>query len=494
MSTDPNPSTLEHDPTAMPLAVGGQPREQSALSGNMGTWGLAFTTLAYNAPIAIVTGYVTVVVAYGNGVGAPWTYVVVAVIALLFAVGFTAFARHLPRPGGFYALITAGLGKHLGLGVGYLATAQYFAICAGGLSFLGFATASLVSSWGGPPAPWWVYSIVFLIFFGVLGYVRLELSTRLLTVFLIAEVILVVVYDVVVLSQGGESGLTSAPFLAENIFSGSIGLALLFGMLSLSGFEASVIFREEVKDPDKTIPRAVYMQIIVIGVLYTVSAYAFIVALGPDNVVAAAQANPLGAFLDSAEMYLGVIGRDLFNILTVTSLFAGLLAGYNTISRYLYNLGHDGILPRALASVHAVQRSPHRASIVTGVILLGTQVLLAFFGGAAEFIYPQVSGAGGYALLVMLALVTIAAIVFLNRTRPEGVTAWHRLIAPILALVGLSISIVLATINIDQMITAGPIVVAICLGVVYGLVVLGIIMASVYKRKRPDVYARIGRE
>ncbi|MEN2738367.1 APC family permease [Microbacterium sp. X-17] len=492
--TDMPATTDSLEPVPSSASIGGEPEPHQGLSGRMGTAGLVFTTLAYNAPIAIVTGYVTVVVAVGNGIGAPWAYIMVAVIALLFAVGFTTFARHLPRPGGFYAMITAGLGKRLGLGVGFLATAQYFAIVGGGTSFVGFAVESLIVGWGGPDIPWWVFSLAILAIIAVLGYLRLDISTRVLTVFLIVEIVVVVVYDLVVLGQGGANGLTVAPFLPQNALSGSVGLALLFGMLSLSGFEATVIFREDVRNPNRTIPRATYLQILIIGVLYTISAYAFIVAVGTDDVVAAAQANPLGSFLDSAERYLGVIGRDLFNVLTVTSLFAGILAGYNTIARYLYNLGYDRILPKSLAVVHEKQGSPYRASVATGIVILAMVVLLAFFGGAAAFIYPQVTGAGGYALLVMLILVTIAAIAYLARTRPPGANLWKRLFAPLLALVGLGVSLVLATLNIDQMITAGPVVVTICLVAVYGLIVVGIIVASIFKRTKPDVFARIGRQ
>ncbi|MEV0735120.1 hypothetical protein AB0I51_03960 [Streptomyces sp. NPDC050549] len=74
--------------------------------------------LAFDAPLATLVGFIPVVIGFGNEPGAP---AAAGVILGLFAVGFPAMGRRLPDPGAFYAYITAGPGRPIGLGASFLA-------------------------------------------------------------------------------------------------------------------------------------------------------------------------------------------------------------------------------------------------------------------------------------------------------------------------------------------------------------------------------------
>ncbi|MBX4373292.1 amino acid permease, partial [Mycobacterium tuberculosis] len=76
-----------------------------------------------------------------------------------------------------------------------------------------------------------------------------------------------------VIFDGGTNSIT--PFQLSSAPHGlsSIGLGMIFGLLSFTGFEAAANLGEETKDAKKTIPRAIMVSVLMIGVLYVVSAY-----------------------------------------------------------------------------------------------------------------------------------------------------------------------------------------------------------------------------
>ena len=82
-------------------------------------------------------------------------------------------------------------------------------------------------------------------------------------------------------------------FLAQNPnHTGSLGIAIMFAIASFIGFEATAVFRDEARDPQRTIPRATYTALILIGVFYTLSAWAVISAWGDTEAIAQAGADP----------------------------------------------------------------------------------------------------------------------------------------------------------------------------------------------------------
>ncbi|MGV9870588.1 hypothetical protein [Rhodococcus koreensis] len=91
----------------------------------MSTFKLLFAVLAFNVPIVSVVSFFPLVVAYGNGLGAPAALIVCGLIIALFATSFIKMSRYVENPGGFYSFVTRGLGKELGLGTEFLAIISY---------------------------------------------------------------------------------------------------------------------------------------------------------------------------------------------------------------------------------------------------------------------------------------------------------------------------------------------------------------------------------
>jgi uncharacterized membrane protein len=99
-----------------------------------------------------------------------------------------------------------------------------------------------------------------------------------------------------------------------------------------------------------------------------------------------------------------------------------------------------------------------------------------------------------YTFLLLLALVALAVAVYLVRHRDTEASIAKPVAASALAFVILCIALYLATVNFELITGATGALTVVLLLLIYGLVVAGMVMASIYRRKRPEVYARIGRD
>src|ERR1700750_1662395 len=89
-------------------------RESHRLAGRLGPAAIVFMVVAAAAPLTVVAGTFPIGIAAGNGAAYPASYLVCTVILILFAVGFTAMARHVPGAGAFYTYVGHGLGRNMG--------------------------------------------------------------------------------------------------------------------------------------------------------------------------------------------------------------------------------------------------------------------------------------------------------------------------------------------------------------------------------------------
>ncbi|MGW3952646.1 APC family permease [Streptomyces sp. NPDC004752] len=492
--TDPGPAGAQLVDVASPPSAA-VANDEGRLQGRMGVLELTLTVLAFSAPMVVVTGPTPFVIIFG-GAGAPLAFVIAMAVLLLFSVGYTAMSRYLPNPGAFYSYITAGLGKITGLGSSFLALFVYLAFAVSTYAFFAVVAKGLVEGvLNGPVIPWYVYALAGVAATGVLGYFRVDLSAKVLSAVMACEVLLVGVFDIAVLWQGGAHGRSLTPFTWHALTSGSVGLAVLFAAMCFVGFEATAVFREETRDPRRTVPRATYLSVATIGVFYVVAAWCLILAYGTGSATAVAQSNFAGMFSGAAQRYLGTWASDAVTVLVVTSAFAALLAGQNILARYCHSLGVDRVLPARLSKVHPRHGSPHASSLtVTAVIVVALSVG-ALWTSDLEAAYSQLAGAAAFGVLVLMFLTNVS-VVFFFRKRPDiaDASTWHRLVAPVLSGVGLGAVLWLSLTNFTTM-TGGSMAGAVVLqAVIWAVFLSGVVLAAVYRSKRRDVYARIGRQ
>ena len=459
---------------APPAGRAGEPRR---LSGNLGVASIVFMVVAAAAPLGVIGGVVPLGIANGNGAGFPATFIIATVILLFFSVGFTALTPYVQDAGAFFSYVRQALGLPVGIGIAFVAIVSYLAIEAGVYGLLGPAGASIVELFGGPVVPWWAFAAVAFAVTTYLGYRNIALSSRVLAILLTAEIAIVAILDLVIVVRGGDHGLSTGIVNPHAILSGSLGIGLLFAIISYVGFEATAIFRDEARTPERTIPRATYLSLILIGVFYAVTSWALICGWGDAEAVRRSTESGSTFLGDTAQRYLGTFGADVITVLYFTSLFACILSFHNVVSRYLFALSQKDVLPAALSRPHTKHGSPHQASLWISAVVAVSVLLAVVFGldPAGQF-YTWFAGATTVGIVILLIATSIAVLVYFGRDR-RGHSQWRVRIAPALGLVGLLGSLVLILANLSDLVggssvlawvIVGLLVVAFAAGTVVG--------------------------
>lgn len=118
----------------------------------------------------------------------------------------------------------------------------------------------------------------------------MDIGAKVLGLLMILEVLSLATVAVAVLLQGGgPDGLApGASFSPGNVFAGgfagSAGIALTFAFASYIGFEATAIYGEETRDPKRSVPRATYIAVSLIALLFAFTSWAVVSGLGSDAV------------------------------------------------------------------------------------------------------------------------------------------------------------------------------------------------------------------
>ena len=464
----------------------------SGLKGSLGPISIVFMVVAAAAPLTVVGGGTPVGIMLGNGAGFPLNYVVTGVILLLFSVGMSAMSRHIAKPGAFFTYIGSALSRPLGVGSAFVALATYTLVQVGVYGFLGDQLRIVTTALGLPSLPWWAFALVMVAVTGFLGYRHIELSSKVLGVLLLGEIGIVAALCIAIFLKGGAEGISLAPFSLTEALKGSPGVGLTFAVAGFVGFEATAIFRDEAKDPARTIPRATYIAIISIGVFYAIASWALVLAWGPSNIVAAATADPAGMIVTTASKYLGGPAAVIIQTLFLTSLFACVLAFHNVLARYLHAMAGSSVMPKSLHTVHDTFGSPHAASLVqtaSAAVLIAACALLGMDPVLQVFSWG--SGIAVLGVLVLMALTCLAVLVFFQRNPGLDHRIWHTKIAPGLGLIGLVGLTVIVALNFPTLI-GGDAALAIALGaIIVVALAVGIGVAFTLKRRSPHLYETV---
>ncbi|MDT5336280.1 MAG: hypothetical protein QOD90_1785 [Mycobacterium sp.] len=448
------------------------------LHGNLGVASIVFMVVAAAAPLGVIGGVVPLGIAGGNGAGFPATFIVATVILLLFAVGFTAMTPHVAEAGAFFSYVRKALGFPTGIGIAFVAIVSYLAIEAGVYGLLGPAGASIVELFGGPTLPWWSFALVAFAVTAYLGHRNIALSSRVLAVLLTAEIAIVAILDLVIVVRGGDHGLSTGIVDPHAILSGSLGIGLLFAIISYVGFEATAIFRDEAHTPERTIPRATYVSLILIGVFYAVTSWALISGWGDEEAVTRATDSGSTFLGDTAQRYLGTVGADVITVLYFTSLFACILSFHNVVARYVFALSQRDVLPASLSHPHGKHGSPHLASLwISGVVAISVILAVVFDLDPAAQFYTWFAGATTVGIVVLLIATSVAVLVYFRADR-RGYSQWRVRIAPSLGLVGLLGSLVLILANLKDLVGGSSVLAWVIVGLLVGAFVAGAVIGT----------------
>ncbi|GAA3588999.1 APC family permease [Klugiella xanthotipulae] len=471
----------------------------------LGVPAITFLIIAASAPLTVLAGGVTTTFSVTHILGVPVSFALLALSLGIFAVGYTTMSRFVRNAGAFYAYIAQGLGRPLGVGASLVALVAYNAMQIGIYGMFGFQVSNLISEKVGVDIPWWIPVLASIAVVGLMGVNRVDLSAKVLAVLVALEFIAVIVFDVAAFGAPAEGVVSVQALNPAELFVPGIGAVFAFGIAAFMGFESAAIYSEEAKDPQRTVPRATFLAVIIIGVFYTISSWAMTLAVGPGRIVdpsgiTAEEAGPPLFFTFVFER-LGPVWVDLMSVLFITSIFAALVSFHNAVARYFFSLGREGVVPLHLARVRRVSRAPWAGSVAQTVIAIVVIIGFAIAGTGSEYgpAYPVVTlfswltNTGALGLVLLMVCISLAVIGFFWRDA-RGVGRWARMIAPTLSFVLLLVVCVLVVFNFNVLLgqaeTTAATFIFPAIAVLPGAV--GVVWGLRMRAKRPEIYRRIG--
>ncbi|GGN97250.1 amino acid permease [Actinoplanes lobatus] len=459
----------------------------------LGVASVVFFVMSAAAPLTVVAGVVPTGLAVTGLTGIAGAFLAVAVVLAIFSVGYVAMARHISNAGAFYAYVSQGLGRPLGVGASWVALLAYNMFQVASYGGFGAIAEPLFADWFGVNAPWWVLGLAAWALVAVLGVRDVAVNGRVLATLLVAEILLTVVYAVAEITTEGFTPST-ASLDPSSLTGAGAGALLVMAITGFVGFEQSVVFSEESRDPRRTVSRATYIAIALIAVLYAFASWAMISAAGADKVVERAVAEGPELFFNLAAVPLGDVAIHLGHALFLTSLIAAMISFHNIISRYMFSLGREGVLPRVFGKTVPGTGAPKNGSLAQSAVGLAVIVVYAVMGWdpLVQLFFWGGTG-GGLGVLLLVTLTAFAVIGFFARN-PEGEDVLHRVIAPVIGAILLLVMSYLAIDNIATLLGVEPgstpaLVIPLSFAVLF---VAGILWALYLRTTRPLVYNGIG--
>jgi amino acid transporter len=467
------------------------PSADGALKRNaLGTGGIAFLVISAAAPLTVMAGVAPVAIGVA-GIGAPAGYLLAGIVLTLFAIGFMAMTRHVKASGGFYTYISISLGKTVGLASAILAIVSYNCLQIGVYGLFAVQTHDMLQVLFGLEVPWPAIALMAVVAVWFLGYRGIDVGARVLGVLLVAETGILAVMGVGILANGGAHGISLESFNPGQAFGPGVLAILGICFAAFMGFESTVLYRSEARNPDKSVPRAMYIAVGFMSVFYAFIVWAVIQAFGDDQVVEAAGELSGGMFFQTIGQYVGPWAETAMYVLIVTSVYASQLAFHNAINRYVYMLAKDGVLPAFLGRTHHRFRSPHRAgqlqTLLAAVVITICAILNA---DPYQQLLIWVNTPGIFGIVGLQGLVSVAAFLYLRRNP----AAANKLMAPLSLVSAILLFgvVLLIALNIELLTAADAVTNTVLILVTPVVFAGGLLAARWVRRRRPATFDRIG--
>jgi basic amino acid/polyamine antiporter, APA family len=312
---------------------------------------------------------------------------IAAVVAYCNATSSARLAALYPQSGGTYVYGRERLGPFWGYMAGWGFVVGKTASCAAmALTFASYVAPSYARLVG-------VAAVVGLTVINYRGIQKSAWFTRMLVVLTLATLIFVV-YACLAGGQASVSHLL--PFPGGSAYGILQSGGLLF--FAFAGYARIATLGEEVKDPARTIPRAISLALLITLLVYAAVGISALLAVGADGLAAttapllvAVQAGTFGGFAPVVQ-----VGGAIAALGSLLSLILG-------VSRTTFAMARDRNLPRFLDAVHPKYEVPHRAELAVGalvVILVATLDLRGAIGFSSFTVlaYYAIANASAYTL------------------------------------------------------------------------------------------------
>jgi basic amino acid/polyamine antiporter, APA family len=298
---------------------------------------------------------------------APVAYLLCALAMGLIVLCMAEAGSRVSLTGGPYAYVEVAFGPLVGFLSGFLlwmlltfAMAAVATVLAAGIGAL---VPALASRWASAAVLGLIYA-----FFATVNILGVERGARVNTALTVAKIL-----PLILLVGGGLFAIAPANLeVTTPPGLGTLARSSILLIFAFAGIEAALVPGGEVKDPARTVPRAIFLGIAVVTLLYVLLQFVAQGVLGP------ALATSKVPLADAAGVAIGGWARHLLLVGAVVSMLGH--AGAMTLAtpRTLFAFARDGFLPAALARTHPVYRTPAVAILIQCAIVLVLAVSSTF--------------------------------------------------------------------------------------------------------------------
>jgi amino acid transporter len=333
------------------------------LIGRLSLTSVVLFGLAYMSP-AIVMLTFGVIASTSNGT-APTAYIVATVAMCLTALSYGKMARIIPASGSVYTYARKMLDSRVGFLAGWAIILDYFF-----LPMVAWLIQSLYLNAQFPDVPVWAWLIVNIVLTTVINVLGIVLADRVNKTLMTLTAAGIAAFVFMCVKYLGESGpvVATEPLWNSSTSVLAVTAAAAIAAYSFLGFDAVSTLSEETRKPERTIPRAILLTVLVGGAIFVAVSYVMQLV------------HPGGAFEDSSTasysmsvLVGGQVFADIINMVVIVGGFASGLAIQASTSRLLFVMGRDGVLPRRFFGfLHNRFKTP-----VLNLLLIGAAAMVA---------------------------------------------------------------------------------------------------------------------
>jgi APA family basic amino acid/polyamine antiporter len=344
------------------------------------------------------------------------------IIALCGAFVFAELATVLPRVGGQYAFFREAFHPLIGFLHGW---ALLFIIQSGATAAVAVACGQYIASLAGLPQstaiPIAVALLAALVAFHACG---IKPGALLINIITIGKTLAIAVLVLGAFTLAGRSGISFEPLVPARLHGAGLVSAFLAGlvpaMFAYGGWQNSNFVVEEMRDPERNLPRAILIGVAIVITVYVAANIAYVHVLSAP--VLAATKTPAVAL---ATRVIGAQGADVLGILVIISTFGFLNLALMTAPRVYYAMAQDGLFFASVARTSPRTHAPVAAIVTQGALAAGFALLNT---------YDALLGYAVFADWIFFALAGVALLVF-RRTRPGAARPYKTPLYPAVPLV-----------------------------------------------------------
>ncbi|HZG79798.1 MAG TPA: APC family permease [Brevibacillus sp.] len=354
---------------------------------------VVFFGLAFMAPTTMFSTY-GVAVHSTNGMIST-AYIVAFIVMFFTAYSYAQMAKAFPNAGAAYTFAQKSLSPHIGFLVGWTILLDYVFSPMISALLLGIAMEAYF-----PSIPMYIWIVIFVLTVVTVNIIGITVAAKFNAMLLFLQFgtfALFTAFSIQGLLNGKGAGtlFSILPFMDPQANVQNFLSVIPILCFSFLGFDAVTTLSEETKNPQKSIPRAIYLITIIGGVLYVMGSY-FLQLVWPDY---QALQDPESSYIEIS-MYIG--GNLLTSYILAEGImasFASAVASGTSSSRILYAMGRERVLPtRFFGYLSAKYRTPVFNILLVGAIALSamflsltTAVSLINFGAFFAFTFVNLS-------------------------------------------------------------------------------------------------------